>query len=49
MTGGACSLYDILLYLDFQPANSGPTIFFDADCPEPVVVVGAPSLPCSHA
>ncbi|KAK3306262.1 uncharacterized protein B0T15DRAFT_500976 [Chaetomium strumarium] len=36
-TGGTCSLYDSLLYLDFEDANSGATIFFDADCPEPVV------------
>ncbi|KAK4239312.1 apple-like protein [Achaetomium macrosporum] len=36
-TGGACSLYDSLLYLDFQEANSGATIYFDADCSEPLV------------
>lgn len=40
-SGGACSLYDSLLYLDFQEADTGATIFFDSDCPEPVVEVGA--------
>jgi hypothetical protein len=45
-TGGACSLYDALVYTDFQLGTTGAIIFFDADCPAPVVSVSATSLSC---
>lgn len=45
-TGGACSLYDSLVYIDFTPGTTGATIFFDADCPVPVVSVSPRSLTC---
>lgn len=36
-TGGICTLYATALYLDFDFGTSGPTVFFDANCPAPVV------------
>ncbi|KAI0133706.1 hypothetical protein BJ170DRAFT_174149 [Xylariales sp. AK1849] len=36
-TGGACSLYGSALYTDFTLGSGGPTIFWDADCPKPVI------------
>ncbi|KAL1897449.1 hypothetical protein Sste5346_004187 [Sporothrix stenoceras] len=36
-TGGICTLYATALYLDFTFGTSGPTIYFDLNCPAPVV------------
>lgn len=35
--GGICTLYATALYLDFTFGTSGPTIYFDLNCPAPVV------------
>ncbi|EPE07030.1 tryptophan synthase alpha chain [Ophiostoma piceae UAMH 11346] len=36
-TGGACSLFGSSLAVGFTTGTSGPAVFFDSGCPEPVV------------